>query len=171
MFSPSDGLVLFVSMAPKSVGHCYRVVNHAEAFVALGFDVFIASPEQVAPILESGKRICVIIVFRGYYNELFCYCRHWADSHAVPIFLDLDDLTFDVRCFEPGQWSFWASLPAAEQELWSDRVHSQFRALQAADGALVSTYPLAQRVRSMQRLAWVWPNGFGKKSWRSLSTK
>ena len=168
MFSPGDGLVLFVSMAPKSVGHYYRVVNHAEALVALGFDVNITSPDQVVPILKSGKKISVLIFFRGSYNELFCYCRNWADKNAVPILLDLDDLTFDVKCFEPGQWSFWASLPAAEQEIWRNRVHSQFRALQAADGALVSTLPLAQHVRSMQRLAWVWPNGFGETSWRSF---
>ena len=155
-------------MAPKSVGHYYRVVNHAEALVALGFDVNITSPDQVVPILESGKKISVLIFFRGSYNELFCYCRNWADKNAVPILLDLDDLTFDVKCFEPGQWSFWASLPAAEQEIWRNRVHSQFRALQAADGALVSTLPLAQHVRSMQRLAWVWPNGFGETSWRSF---
>ena len=63
MFSPGDGLVLFVSMAPKSVGHYYRVVNHAEALVALGFDVNITSPDQVVPILESGKKISVLIFF------------------------------------------------------------------------------------------------------------
>lgn len=168
MFSSNDGAVLFISMAPSSVGHHYRVINHAEAFLALGFNVRIAMPHQVVSTLESGDSFSVIIIFRAQCDELFLYCRRWAEIHGIALLLDLDDLTFDVRCFEPGEWSFWASLPVEEQDLWRDRVNSQFRALLAADGALVSTLPLAERVRSMNRRAWVWPNGFGDNSWRSF---
>ena len=44
-----------------------------------------------------------------------CFCRNWADKNAVPILLDLDDLTFDVKCFEPGQWVTGFS-PSSGQE-------------------------------------------------------
>ena len=153
-------------MAPTSVGHQYRVINHAEAFSSLGFDVIIALPDEVGAILDSDKSISLIIVFRACYDESFLSWRRWATIKRIPLLLDFDDLTFDVRCFEPGQWSFWASLPDFEQHLWRQRVYSQFQALQASDGAFVSTFPLAACVRSMQRHAWVWPNGFGKESWR-----
>ena len=168
LLSSNAGPLLYISFAPGSVGHIYRVVNHAEAFSNLGFEVLIATPDQVKLILDSGQSFCALILFRPYNNLLFSSLRACADRQRIPLYLDIDDLTFDVNCFQPGEWSFWSSLSLVDQEFWRNRVQSQFQALQASDGAILSTSPLAQRVRSMHRPAWVWENGFGVDSWRSF---
>lgn len=152
-------------MAPDSVGHRYRVLNHAEALEKIGFDVQIASPDQVGSLLDTFVDLHALIVFRPRCNESFVQWRHWADRNGVLFLLDLDDLTFDVACFQSGQWSFWAALPNKEQEHWRELFESQRHAVLASDGVLVSTEPLAQAVQALHRPAWVWPNGFGRQSW------
>ena len=152
-------------MAPDSVGHHYRVLNHAEAFIALGFNVCIAVPDQVLSILSKCHRICAVIVFRAHLNSLFLDLRRWVDRHQCLLLIDFDDLTFDLECLKSGHWSFWSALPPVEKDLWRERVNAHDGALQLSDGAFVSTEPLALSVLSKQKPAWVWPNGFGLQSW------
>ena len=152
-------------MSPKSVGHHYRVINHAEAFQTLGFHVLTISSETVASFISSFSDLKLIIVFRPSFNDCFRVIRSWADSHSIPLFSDFDDLIFDPTILDSGQWSFYDSLPSAEQSVWRQRVYSHYEALIRSDGAFVSTNVLVDSVRSLNKPCWLWQNGFGTRSW------
>ena len=64
MSRSSFGSVLFITMAAKSVGHRYRVINHAEAFERLGLRTCIADATQADVALAILHDLSVVIIFR-----------------------------------------------------------------------------------------------------------
>ena len=166
MSRSSFGSVLFITMAAKSVGHRYRVINHAEAFERLGLRTCIADATQADVALAILHDLSVVIIFRPILTEKFdLWCKLAREKH-IPIIVDLDDLTFDVDCQRKGEWSYWSTLSADDQQLWHKRFMLQRQALLKSDGAFVSTETLANEVRSIGISAWVWPNGFNRQSWK-----
>ncbi|WP_413441523.1 glycosyltransferase [Synechococcus sp. MIT S1220] len=159
--------VLFISAQPGSVGHIYRVTNHVERLREQGFAVHVLPPPGANAAIEALPRIRAVVVFRPTHDADFQEWRLGTQRRGVPLLLDLDDLTFDAELLERGEWPYWQSLSEAGQRHWHQRFVDQDRALLQADGAIVSTEPLADAVRARGQRAWVWPNGFGQLSWET----
>ena len=157
--------ILFITTAPQSVGHRYRVINHAEAFERLGLRVCIVESTQVQLALSKLSDLSAVIIFRPIWSEEFELWCNLARERQIPVFVDLDDLTFDLDCQRKGEWSYWLTLSAEDKQHWHKRFLLQRRALLQSDGAIVSTMPLANNVRSLGLNAFIWPNGFNRESW------
>ena len=157
--------ILFVSMAPASVGHFYRVINHSECFERLGYRVHIVNSDTATAAITALKNLKLVVVFRPRFDENF---RNWRDltlKKDVIFLADVDDITFDLDILDDSDWHYWTKLNSSEQANWRIRFLSQSNALDVMDGAIVSTMPLAQAVESRVPKCWIWPNGFGRLSW------
>ena len=161
--------LLYVSAQPTSVGHTYRVTNHAERLRELGYRVLVMPPEGATAAIRALPRLRAVIVFRPVLDQAFQEWRQISRQRDLPLLVDLDDLTFDPALLEGGGWSYWRGLDHAQRQSWRQRVEAQRQALLASDGAIVSTSVLAGEVRQLGRPAWIWPNGFGDLSWATAA--
>lgn len=159
------GSIVMVSMSPASVGHVYRVTNHAECFEYLGFRTHVVNADAAQSAIEAVSALRAVVVFRPMQDQRFLHWRESTKARGVPLLADLDDITFDVSQLASGEWHYWQSLDSDAQKVWRDRFESQRRALEDVDGVLVTTEPLAKAVEALGCCSWIWPNGFGSLSW------
>ena len=165
----SPPTLLFVSCQPQSVGHIYRVTNHAECLQDLGFRVLVIPAPGASAAIEALPDLWAVVVFRPGFDADVQSLLRVASQRGIPLVVDLDDLTFDPALLAEGGWPYWQGLDPHQQEQWRQRFADQRRAVLAADAVIVSTRPLAAAVESLGRPAWIWPNGFGDLSWAIAS--
>ena len=158
--------VLFVSAAPQSVGHVYRVTNHAERLRDQGFRVLVVEPALAVTAMAALPGLQAVVLFRpSPASDQLDQWRALCSQRKLRLLCDVDDLTFVPDLLDQGGWPYWNQLPDANQQQWRQRFAAQRAALLASDGVLVSTAALAKPVQQLKLPAWVWPNGFGDLSW------
>lgn len=165
----AEGSILIISTDPTSVGHIYRVINHAECLEKLGFVVHILDADSALAAIVALSDLKAVILFRPSLNHFFLEWRSITSARNIPLLADLDDITFDVTLLENGDWHYWQCLDDVGKAQWRDRFLKQRDALQLVDGVVVSTHPLKQAVQYFDHPSWVWPNGFGRLSWSIAS--
>lgn len=156
--------VLFISTDAGSVGHIYRVANHAEALRSAGVDADIRGLEDWGS--EDLSRFAVIVVFRPQWCDGLARLYAAARRCGARVVVDFDDLLFVPEVMHSPQFDMWTRLSDSDKEAWRAKVGNWRRALLEADGAVVSTTALASEVQALGCIAWVWANGV---SWSHLS--
>ena len=147
--------VLFISMQPASVGHVYRVTNHAERLRELGFRVLVLEPPGAAAAIAALPNLQAVIVFRPLDQALFHVWKENTSLRRIPLLVDVDDLTFDPQLLDRGDWAYWRHLDETSRQQWQQRFLVQRQLVLESDGAIVSTEPLAEAVQRLGRSAWV----------------
>lgn len=134
--------ILFLSGAPSSIGHVYRVSHPVSALASRGWQAsWLPIEDDAVPArLEHAD---IVVVFRARYSAIFDVVRSKCHARSVPLVFDVDDLIFDPKIMEAGCFAYLDDLQASDRQQWLDDAASWFRALAASDAAVLSTPQLA----------------------------
>ena len=87
--------VLFVSAAPQSVGHVYRVTNHAERLRDQGVRVVVVEPEAAVVAMAALPGLQAVVLFRpSPARDQLDQWRALCSQRKLRLLCDVDDLTF-----------------------------------------------------------------------------
>lgn len=134
--------VLFLSAAPWSAGHVYRVEHAAAGLASRGWETWILPLDDPRAPAEVG-RADVVTVFRGTWGPAYEAVHAAAVARAVPLVEDIDDLLFDEGLLRSGAVALLDDRAADERAAWLADAPRRRRALAAADAAVVTTPALA----------------------------
>ncbi|RLS76185.1 MAG: glycosyltransferase [Planctomycetota bacterium] len=149
--------ILFLSAAPASIGHVYRVGHPVAALTARGWQASWLPLDDggVSARLDDAD---IVVVFRARRTEAFDSVRDRCRARGVPLVYDVDDLVFDPELMAAGFFAYLDDLPEADRLRWLADAASYRDALAACDAAVLTTAPLAAAAgRHCTRLA-VLPN-------------
>lgn len=86
--------ILFLSAAPASIGHQYRVLHPVAALKARGWQ---ASWLPLAAVPARLNDVDIVVVFRARRKAAFDLVRDSCRARGVPLVYDVDDLIFDAE--------------------------------------------------------------------------
>jgi glycosyltransferase involved in cell wall biosynthesis len=156
---PPGSRVLFLSGAPRSAGHVYRVEHTVAALAAEGWRA------SWLPLDDAGVPVAVgeadlVTVFRATWGktlaEVWKHCR----ARGIPLVHDIDDLVFDPAVIAAGQIAFIDRLPEDRRQRWLADAALHRRALAESDACVVTTPGLAVAAAAVLPQVHVLPNGF-----------
>jgi hypothetical protein len=156
---PSPGhRVLFLSGAPRSAGHVYRVEHAVAALAAEGWQA------SWLPIGDAGVPAAVgeadlVTVFRAGWGETLAAVRDRCRARGIPLVHDIDDLVFDPAVIASGQIAFIDRLPVDHRQRWLADVTLHRQALAESDAVVVTTPGLAVAAAAVAPRVHVLPNG------------
>lgn len=157
---PPRRRVLFLSGAPRSAGHVYRVEHAVAALAARGWQAS-ALPLDDAGVDAALDAADVVTVFRARWGERMAAVRDRASARGIPLVHDIDDLVFDPAVIAAGQIAFIDGLPEDRRQQWfADAAHHR-RALAESDACVVTTPALAAAVTEIAPDVHILPNGLG----------
>lgn len=150
--------ITFLSGAPASIGHVYRVRNPVAALAAHGWRADwlpLDAPEAAARAMESD----VVVVFRAPggpdFDRVAAVCR----DRDVPLVYDIDDLIFDPDLMRSGAFAYLDRVSDTERSRWLDIAAGCRDAIGRCAAAVVTTAPLAAAARRLCGRVHVLPNG------------
>lgn len=134
--------ILFLSAAPTSIGHVYRVGHPVAALASRGWQAsWLPLDDRAVPArLEDAD---MVVVFRARRTAAFDAVHARCRARGVPLIYDVDDLIFEPEVMAAGCFAYLDDLPEAERRRWLDDAASWREALAACDAAILSTAPLA----------------------------
>ena len=155
---PPRRRVLFLSGAPRSAGHVYRVEHAVAALAAEGWQA------SWLPIDDAGVPAAVaeadlVTVFRAKWGEPLAAVRDRCRARGIPLVHDIDDLVFDPAAIASGQIAFIDRLPADHRQRWLADVALHRQALAESDAVVVTTPGLAMAAAVVVPRVHVLPNG------------
>lgn len=150
--------VLFLSSAPSSAGHVYRVEHAAEGLAARGWETRILALDDRRAAEEIG-RADIVTVFRGVWGPAYEAVHAAASARAIPLVEDIDDLLFDDGVMRSGAVALLDHLSADAREAWLLAADGHRRALAVADAAVVTTPALAAAAAAVVPRVHLVPNG------------
>lgn len=155
----------FVSGAPESRGHIYRIENRIASLIGTDNAAIRIDPATWSPA-EAAGQVDVIVIFRKEMDSwLEQFFRHARAAGAVTIF-DIDDLIVDESFMTPEVFRFLEGKPSAFVSEWKDRARRYRMAAAAADTCWVTTEPLARHLREVNPRVRVLRNGLSDASGR-----
>ncbi len=151
--------ILFLSGAPASIGHVYRVLHPIEALGEHGWQTSwlpADSPDALARL----DAIDVLSIFRCPWTPALEAVVTACRRRGIVVAYDIDDLIFDPDLMEAGAFGYLDSLPDADRRRWIVAAGDYRRALRAADAAVLTTPPLAAAARPHGPRVHVLPPGY-----------
>lgn len=136
------GRILFLSAAPTSIGHVYRVGHPVSALAARGWQASWL-PLDADAVPEQVEDAEMVVVFRARSNAAFDAVRSRCRVRGVPLVYDVDDLIFDPEMMAAGFFAYLDGLPEDERRRWLADAAAWREALASCDAAVLSTAPLA----------------------------
>ena len=155
---PSGRRVLFLSGAPRSVGHVYRVEHAVAALAAEGWQPSWLSLDD-AGVLAAVEEADLVTIFRGRWGETFATVRDLCRARGIPLVHDIDDLVFEPEVIASGQIAFIDMLPADHRQRWLSHAVDHRRAIAESDACVVTTPGLAMAAAAVVPRVHVLPNG------------
>lgn len=160
--APQRRFALFLSAAPSSIGHVYRVEHPARALEGEGWQTAMLrlnDPSALAHLDTAD----VVVVFRGRWGEPFAAIRERCTSRGIPLVYDVDDLLFEPQITAAGCIAFLDGLPPAEQQRWITESADYRRALEESDAAVLTTAPLAAAAATHCAKVFILPNALDRR--------
>jgi glycosyltransferase involved in cell wall biosynthesis len=134
--------ILFLSAAPASIGHVYRVGHPVTALTARGWQAAWL-PLDDAAVPARLEEADLVVVFRARRSAGFEIVRDQCRARGVPLVYDVDDLVFDPDMMKAGFFAYLDDLPEPDRQRWLADATSWREALADCDAAVLSTAPLA----------------------------
>jgi len=158
--SPGPRTVLFLSGAPTSIGHVYRV-EHAVA--ALGEAGWRAAwlPADAPQAVAGAADADAVIVFRSPWTALLREVADRCRERGKPLAYDVDDLVFDPAAVADGSIAAIDTMPESDRRLFIASAPLHRAILDRADAAILSTRPLADAAAAHCPATFVLPNSLG----------
>jgi glycosyltransferase involved in cell wall biosynthesis len=155
---PPGSRVLFLSGAPRSAGHVYRVEHAVAALAAEGWRASWL-PLDDAGVPAAVGEADLVTVFRATWGEPLAEVRKHCRARGIPLVHDIDDLVFDPAVITAGQIAFIDRLPEDRRQRWLADAALHRRALAESDACVVTTPGLAVAAAAVSPLVHVLPNG------------
>jgi len=157
---PARRRALFLSGAPRSAGHVYRVEHAVAALAARGWQAssLPLGDDGVAAAVDQAD---VVTVFRAMWGERMAAVRALASARGIPLVHDIDDLVFDPDVMATGQIAFIDRLPEEHRQRWLTDAALHRRAIGASDACVVTTPALAAAATGIGPRVHLLPNGLG----------
>lgn len=153
----APGRAVFLSAAPRSIGHVYRIEHPAAALAAAGWQTTVLPLDDPAAA-DNAAAADLVVVFRGQWGEPFARIHAVCTAAGIPLVYDIDDLLFDPRLTAAGWVAFLDTLSPEERARWIAAAADYRRALAAADSAVLTTPALAAAAADVCRSTNVLPN-------------
>jgi glycosyltransferase involved in cell wall biosynthesis len=153
--------VLFLSAAPRSIGHVYRVKHAAAAITEAGWQTEIL-PLDAAMAASQAHAADMVVVFRGRWSKPFAAIRGTCADRGIPLVYDVDDLLFDPAVTAAGCIAFLDGLPPVERDRWIAEAADYRRAIEESDAAVLTTPSLAAAARPLCGRCFVLPNALDR---------
>jgi len=155
---PPRRRVLFLSGAPRSAGHVYRVEHAVAALAAEGWQA------SWLPLDDAGAPAAVgeadlVTAFRATWGESLAAVRERCTALGIPLVHDIDDLVFDPAVIASGQIAFIDRLPEERRQSWLTAAALHRRAIAASDACVVTTAALATAAAVVVPRVYVLRNG------------
>ena len=150
--------ILFLSAAPASAGHVYRVDHAMAALGARGWrttGLALGDPRSLAAVGDAD----VVVLFRARWGEAVEAVRAAAAARGIPLVYDIDDLLFDAGVMAAGHVALLDTLPEDRRRAWLDDADLHRRALAACDACVTTTGALADAAATVVPRVHVVPNG------------
>ena len=158
-FRPSKG-VLFVTGAPSSRGHLYRVQYRIEALTACQIPVSVL-PAESPELLMQASDAGLVLVYRCEWDaglsRLYRHCRR----AGIPLGFDIDDLVFNPDHMTPLYFDYLRRPDVPEAD-WHAKSLWYRQALVKADFAILPTEPLRRAAHLIVRDSFIVPNGLNR---------
>ncbi len=163
------GVIGFLSGAPESKGHIYRIHNRIEGLINTNYATFEFSEDCGG--LEEIVDVCdCIFMFRieasAWLNRLTTMAR----THNVKTVYDIDDLIFLPEFMTEKFLAFLSTKTLDERERWKEKSCLYQKAMKSSDAAFVSTRPLALYAERVANKVYVVPNGLSFNRLRDHSS-
>ena len=155
--APAGRRVLFLSGAPRSAGHAYRVEHAVEALAAEGWQASwlpLDDPRVAAAVGEAD----LVTVFRAKWCPTLAGVRARCTARGIPLIHDIDDLVFDPAVIAAGEIAFIDRLPEDHRQAWLAAAALHRQALAESDACIVTTEALARAAAAIVPRVHVLPN-------------
>lgn len=160
--APQRRTALFLSAAPGSIGHVYRVEHPAQALKEEGWQTAILPLNDPASLVHLDTAD-IVVVFRARWGDPFAAVRERCTNRGIPLVYDVDDLLFDPQVTAAGCIAFLDGLPPAEQQRWLAEAADYRRALEESDAAVLTTAPLAAAAAAHCGKVFILPNALDRR--------
>jgi glycosyltransferase involved in cell wall biosynthesis len=157
---PDRRRALFLSGAPRSAGHVYRVEHAVEALSAEGWQaswLALDDPRVLAAIGAAD----LVTVFRAPWSGPLAAVRDACTARGIPLVHTIDDLVFDPGLIRSGQIAFIEALPVEQRHRWLADADLYRRSIAASDACVVTTPALAAAATGIAPRVHLLPNGLG----------
>lgn len=155
--APRARSILFLSAAPRSIGHVYRVEHAAAALASAGWRVEVVPLDDPLAV-ERVRGVDLVVVFRGRQGEPLAAVQTGCRAQGIPLVYDVDDLLFDPQVTAAGWIAFLDGLPPAECDRWLSEATDYRRAIEQSDAAVLTTPALAAAAAGLCDRTFVLPN-------------
>jgi len=158
--------IVFLSGEPHTPGHSYRVERYAATARDLGHDVGLEPATRAENAVHNCPRADLVVIWRAKWTPaLEQACDIWR-RHGARIAFDVDDHMFEpdlarVEVIDGIRSNGFAEADVAHQFQLVQRT------LMAADIGIATTEELAGGMRARGRTAFVLPNGFDARTYRT----
>ncbi len=149
--------ILFLSGAPKSIGHVYRVEHAVEALTEGGWRASWM-PVDAPDVLEAVAQADVVSVFRARWDDRYALLRGRCTALRIPLVYDIDDLVFEPDLMAAGHFAYLDDKPESERLRWSMDADAYRQAVEQSDAAVLTTAPLAAAAARLCPRVHVLPN-------------
>ncbi len=155
--------VLFLSGAPASVGHVYRVQRAVAALTESGWRARWQplDPAALPDLPDGADQPRMVVLFRVRWSPALACFRSTCLQRGIRLVFDIDDLVFSPALMQAGHFAYLERLPHAVQQRWHDHAALYAKALQMCDAAVLTTAPLAAAAAALCPRAVVLENGLG----------
>ncbi|HEY6433888.1 MAG TPA: glycosyltransferase [Acetobacteraceae bacterium] len=151
--------VTVVSGEAHTPGHRYRVLRLVEAIAATGADAGWLRVEDLADRIDEVAAADVIIIWRAGHSPEIERLMAAARENGAKIVFDIDDLMFRPEFATPEYIDGIRSQRFLVEDV-ADHFERIRGALLKADACICTTDEMAGHIRSLQKAAYVLPNGF-----------
>ncbi len=155
---PPRRRVLFLSGAPRSAGHVYRVEHAVAALAAEGWQASWL-PLDAAGVSAAVGEADLVTAFRAPWGESLAAVRKRCTACGIPLVHDIDDLVFDPAVIASGQIAFIDQLPEERRQSWLTAAALHRRAIAESDACVVTTAGLATAAAVVVPRVYVLRNG------------
>ena len=157
---PDRRRALFLSGAPRSAGHVYRVEHAVEALLAEGWQAsWLALDDPRVPAAIGAADL--VTVFRAPWSGPLAAVRDACTARGIALVYTIDDLVFDPGLIRAGRIAFIAALPLEHQQRWLADADLYRRSIAASDACVVTTPALAAAATGIAPRVHLLPNGLG----------
>lgn len=156
---PARPRIVFVSGEAHTPGHLYRVERYAQAASKSGADVLVTSIEDAHLSLDTIKAAQIVILWRAVWGESVAAVVTAARAGGAKLAFDVDDLIFEPE-LATVKYIDGIRTHGLTEDAVSDFYARVRTTLLHCDCAIAPTEFLAQRLRLLQHVSVVHPNGF-----------
>ena len=157
----SSPVIAFVSGEPDGRGHIYRIEHRIWALMDEDIAVVRGDPARHSPedIVASSD---LVLVFRKQMDAWLDRLFNAAQRRNVPVVFDIDDLLVRPELVSPDTFRYLEGKPESVVRDWQERAAKYALSAEAATACWVTTEPLADELRRLNRNVDVLRNGLAE---------